>query len=125
MKLARLIRMEKSQDGILGTLVIDDRIQCFTLERDDTFIKPGQYQCRRFHGTKYPDTFEICVPGHTAVLFHVMNLEKESLGCVGLGSEVGYINGERAILESQKAFDKFMKFMGTDLEFRIFFENRY
>lgn len=125
MKLARLIRLEKSHDGIIGALIIDDRVQCWTLERDDTFVKQGQFDCHRFHGAKYADTFEICVPGHTAVLFHPGNTEDDSKGCVLLGSEVGSLSGKRAITESVKAFENFMVRMGKDKDFKLFIEDRY
>ena len=125
MKLARLIRIEKTQDGILGTLVIDDRFQCLTMERDDTFLKQGQYHCQRFHGAKYADTFEICVPGHTAVLFHPGNTEDDSQGCVLTGQKVGYVSGKRAVLESKVAFEQFMARMGDDQCFKLFIEDRF
>lgn len=125
MKIARLIRLEKTTDGILGVLVIDEFIQCFTIERDDTFLKRGQYDCQRFHGAKYADTFEIYVPGHTAVLFHPGNTEDDSKGCVLVGQKVGYVSGKRAVLESRIAFEQFMARMGNDLCFKLFIEDRF
>lgn len=124
MRLARIIRPEKSEQGMLGILVIDNRIQCFTLERDDTFLQQGAYACLRFHGGKYKNTFEIKVPGHTAVLFHPGNLETDTQGCVLLGNRVGWLDGKRAVLESAKAFEMFMELMIGEREFNLFIEDR-
>ena len=124
MKLGRLVRLEKTTEGFIGDLLIDGRVVCRTLERDDTFIKPGCYCCDRYHSAKYPDTFEIKVPGHTKVLFHALNTEDETEGCVGDGSEIGYDSkGRRAILEARDAMVDFMKAMGKDLCFTLFVED--
>ncbi|MBE3141821.1 MAG: hypothetical protein IMZ53_14695 [Thermoplasmata archaeon] len=120
MKHLRIVRVERSEDGIVGVLTIDGVTHCFTLqpdERDIHFSIPeGNYLCKRFHGRKYPDTFEILVPGHTDLLFHILNIEDESEGCIGLGDYIGELNGKRAILASGKAFCDFMKEMGDDQE---------
>lgn len=123
MKTARLVRLEKSDQGLVSTLVIDGRVICFALELDTTFIKPGCYECNRYHSEKYPDTFEIMVPGHSKVLFHIGNTEQHTKGCVLLGQEVGYIDGKRAVTESGNAFTDFMKVMGNDQCFKLFVEN--
>jgi hypothetical protein len=123
MKRLRITRVERSEDGIIGVLTIDGKADCFTLqpdERDQHFSIPvGNYLCKRFHGTKYPDTFEICIPGHTALLFHAGNREEDTDGCILLGEEVGELNGKRAVLASGKAFCEFMKKMGDDQEFNL------
>jgi len=123
MKHLRLIRVERTEDGIIGILTIDGKVECFTLQPDEAdihfSISVGNYLCKRFHGRKYSDTFEIVVPGHSALLFHILNREDESEGCVGVGKEVGYLNGKRAILNSAWAFEQFMKKMGSDTEFNL------
>ncbi len=123
MKHLRITRIEKSLNGIIGALTIDGVAECWTLQPDEKdihfSIPVGNYLCRRFHGTKYKDTFEIIVAGHTALLFHVLNREDESEGCIGLGKMVGEINGKRAILGSGDAFREFMRKMGDDQEFNL------
>lgn len=120
MKRLRITRVETSKDGIIGVLSIEGKAFCYTLQPDakDTHfsIPQGNYLCKRFHGTKWPDTFEIVVKGHTALLFHVLNTEEESKGCIGLGFMLGQINGKRAVLGSRDAFKEFMKLMGDDQE---------
>lgn len=129
MKKARLIRVENSAAGLIGVLVIDGLVECFTLQPDPSdahfSIPPGRYSCRRFRGRKYPDTFEVVVPGHTALLFHAGNVEDDSEGCILLGKEVGLLNGRRAVLASAKAFGGFMARMGTDREFDLIIQDYY
>ena len=109
----RLIRQPETADGTLGELWLDDHMRLFTLEPHsgdpERFKIPvGEYKCRRFHGNKYPDTFEIIVEGHTALLFHSGNTEKDTHGCVLLGMKQGKLAGKGAVLESAKAFSVFM-----------------
>lgn len=129
MKTVKIIRVERSEDGIIGVLKIDGRAQCWTLQPDDKdthfSIPSGSYPCQRFHGKKYPDTFEIIVSGHSALLFHPLNIEDESEGCIGLGEYLGAYKGKRAIFNTvrHKAFDDFMKVMGEDQKFNLFIED--
>ena len=111
-----LIRVENSPSGLIGVLLINGVVECFTIQPDSTddhfSIPPGFYECRRFHGAKYKDTFEIIVKDHTALLFHIGNIEDHSEGCIILGESVGYLNDKRAVLSSGLAFEQFMKRMG-------------
>ena len=120
MKYLRIARIERSEDGLIGVLTIDGKADCFTLQRDEQdqhySIPVGSYQCKRFHGTKWKDTFEIIVRGHSDLLFHSGNLETDGVGCIILGEQVGELNGKRAVLVSGMAFSEFMKKMGTDQE---------
>ncbi|MFA7520450.1 DUF5675 family protein [Shewanella sp.] len=120
MKHIRIVRVEKSEDGLIGVLTIDGKALCFTLQPDPTdihfSIPAGNYLCKRFHGAKWKDTFEIIVAGHKDLLFHILNVENESKGCIGLGEQIGELNGKRAILASGVAFSSFMKIMGNDQE---------
>jgi len=125
MTVAELIRLEKSSEGIIGVLRFAGALQGFTLERDDTFVKPGCYHCKRFHGSKYPDTFEIIVPGHTAVLFHPGNTEDDTQGCVLLAASVGKLKGRRAILNSGETFRAFLKTTEAINFFLLFIENHF
>jgi hypothetical protein len=122
-KTADLIRLEKSDQGLIGVLRLDDAVFCLTLELDTTFLKAGCYHCQRFSGTKWPDTFEIEVPGHTAVLFHAGNTEVDTKGCVLLGSSVGKLKGDRAVLNSGETFRQFLEALkGRDF-FTLFVTN--
>jgi hypothetical protein len=125
MKIAELIRLETSPQGLIGILRFDGEVFCFTLEPDTTFLKQGSYHCQRFSGTKWPDTFEIAVPGHTAVLFHAGNVEADTKGCVLLGSSTGKLKGERAVLNSGDTFKRFMELLKGQDFFTMFVNNYF
>lgn len=122
-KTAELVRLEKSEQGLIGVLKINGAVFCMTLEPDTTFLKPGCYHCERFHGAKWPDTFEIKVPGHTAVLFHAGNVEADTKGCVLLGSSAGKLKGERAVLNSGQTFRLFLEEFKGEQWFPLFVVN--
>ena len=108
-----VIRVEVTQDGALGVLRIGERVFCWTLQPDPTdehfFIPAGLHQYRRYHSTNYPDTFEIIVPGHTALLFHNGNNEDHTEGCLLLGSDIGFgKDGRRWVCKSRFTFQAFM-----------------
>ena len=123
MKHLRIIRVERSQDGIIGVLTIDGKAECFTLQPDEAdkhfSIPVGNYACKRFHGKRWQDTFEILIPKHSALLFHSGNVEEDTEGCILLGEEVGELNGKRAVLASGKAFMRFMKKLDKEQEFNL------
>jgi len=123
--IAHVIRLEKSDQGIIGVLLINAVIFCFTLEKDDTFLKQGSFHCQRFSGTKWPDTFEILVPGHTAVLFHAGNVEADTLGCVLLGATTGKLKGNRAVLNSGETFKRFLEITKNTDYFTLFVNNHF
>jgi hypothetical protein len=88
----RMIRAESTPSGSVGILAIDGIIHSWTLQPDPTdehfHIPAGTYPYKRFHGAKHPDTFEIVVPGHTALLFHPGNSEADTEGCILLGYHI-------------------------------------
>lgn len=88
-------------DGIFSTLWRDDLQFCVTLEHafpdGDSYLpklpRGATYQCVRGmhqleHGGPFI-TFEITgVPGHSGILFHVGNFNRDSNGCVLLGAQI-------------------------------------
>jgi len=127
---ARIIRLEQTSQGALGVLLLDGEIFCFTLEPDakepdKLYIFPGVYRCRRFHGMKWPNTFEIIVAGHSAVLFHAGNTEADTLGCVLLGATTGKLKGQRAVLNSGATFQAFLNITKDLDEFVLLVEDSY
>ncbi|MEW6613954.1 MAG: DUF5675 family protein [Thermodesulfobacteriota bacterium] len=126
----KIVRLEESTQGALGVLLIDDVIFCFTLEPDRNekgklYIPQGEYHCKRFHGTKWKNTFEIVVPGHTAVLFHSGNTEADTLGCILLGATTGKLKGNRAVLNSGETFKNFLDRTKDVNEFPLIIEDSY
>ena len=119
MKKLRIVRLEQSDAGALGVLLIEGNIFCMTLEPDvndsDRFqISEGTYQIKRFHGIKWKNTFEIIVPGHTALLFHAGNVEADSEGCIILGQYAGILRKDRAVMNSGHTFRAFMEYMKNE-----------
>ena len=113
-----LVRIEQSSDGAIGALSVNGRAFSWTLQPDVTDehfqIHAGEYEIRRFHGKTHKDTFEIVVPGHTALLFHSGNTEDHTEGCILLGYTLGQSNGKRAVLSSKDAFVMFMALAGQE-----------
>lgn len=108
------------ESGIFGTLSTEEGLEiCSTLEH--AFASPdyltfspkmpaGQYVCvRGEHRLKHGDpfeTFEITqVPGHTGILFHVGNYNRDSDGCV----LVGELIVRKMIIQSTRAFRTFLR----------------
>ena len=114
--LVTILRIEQGKDGTVGILSIDGETQCYTLElpwmdnkRNISSIPAGNYVCKRYSSNAHPDTFEITdVYNRSYILFHVANTIDDLQGCVGLGTEIGYLIGKRAVLNSTKAFNSFI-----------------
>lgn len=125
-----ILRRNKFQeDGIFGEL-LDDKFNflCVTLEHaypqeDGTFepkLPPGEYTCvrgknHRLESAKETfETFEVMdVPGHTGILFHIGNYNKNSAGCILLGTGEGWQQDQKKkmIVNSKVAFGKFMNYV--------------
>jgi hypothetical protein len=114
-----LNRNDCRADGIFGTLTCpSEGLVISTLEHayiqpDGTYapkIPRGTFTCQRsmhrLHGmTEDFETFEITgVAGHSNLLFHWGNYNKDSEGCVLLGSS----RSGNLILNSRSTFAKFM-----------------
>ncbi len=115
----KLIRLEESDDGTFGALVIGGKVFCVTLEPPDegnqrniSNIPPYKYICVRIKSLKYGNTFEVTnVPGRSHILFHRGNEVKDTKGCILLGNQFGKLRSERAILNSGFTFSMFMNMM--------------
>jgi len=118
-----LYRLEQTTQGALGALVLNGQYFCSFLMPDaggDKYqIPSGQYKCKRFHGHKWKDTFEIVVENHSALLFHSGNVEAHSMGCVLLGQYPGKLKGQRAVLNSGVTFKEFMRRLENVKEFDL------
>lgn len=101
------------EDGAFSALLWDGRPFAVSVER--TFdsgrpvISSGYFACLRSFYNKggYP-TFEIIVPGHSRVLFHKGNTEKDSLGCICVAESFSFVDGVTAVADSRGGFAEFM-----------------
>jgi hypothetical protein len=125
-----LRRFDHGKDYTYGLLTHPDMgILAATLENpwknNEPYIsciptKNGFYLCKRIHSPRFGDTFKVTnVDGRTHILFHKGNTEPDTKGCILLGSYFGIMGGKRAIFNSKKAFDDFMKIVGGLEEFEL------
>ena len=76
-------------------------------------IPVGYYECKRVDSPRYGNTFEVTdVEGRTHILFHWGNWEKNTLGCILVGTDSNWTD---MIMSSRKAFGEFIKYtQGVD-----------
>jgi len=126
----KVVRLEQTEQGALGAMILFNELFCSTLEPDNkdpkrNQIPEGVYQCKRFQGAKFKDTFEIIVPNHTAVLFHAGNVEGNTTMCVLLGQYPGKLKEERSVLNSGLTFKLFMNRLFNKQSFEAEFIDFY
>lgn len=120
-----LIRIEQNEHATFGLLRDAERNRlCVTLElpwkdnaHDVSCIPAGTYTAhRRFSPKHHCEVFELDgVPDRANIELHIGNFAHDSLGCILLGDKYGSFEGERGILGSRVAFERFMSAMaGTD-----------
>jgi len=109
----KLQRCSGMKDSTLGTLHVDDRFQCFTLEDEfraeklagETRIPAGTYvielqsagTMHEKYKAKYSDhrgmLHLMAVPNFEGVMIHVGNTERDTAGCILVG-DMAMANGE-------------------------------
>lgn len=108
--LVSLLRHSKSPFGAFGVLFNFDHIPfAVSLENEETLIPAGYIiPCKQdfYHHGGYP-TFEIIIPGRSRLLFHKLNWDFQSQGCVGVGEAYEYLKDRPAISNSQQGFEQF------------------
>ena len=112
-----LIRLEESLEGTLGILKLNKELFCFTLEppdheneRNKSSIPTGQYVCKRWDSTKYGSTWKVDgVYRRSGILIHPGNFVGHTSGCILVGSSIGKLKGDRAVLNSGATFKDLME----------------
>lgn len=123
MRRHELVRFDANEYGTLGRFE-----QWRTLEEEDqnnqrniSSIPVGTYVCKRVNSPRFGNTFEVTgVPGRSHILFHPLNTEEDTEGCIGIGThfgvlkvldeDTGHIKHKLAILRSRDAFSEFLQF---------------
>ena len=121
----KLQRFSGGEDSTLGLVFIDGKFVCFSCEDEyraekvagETRIPAGTYAIKvRTHGgyhKRYSQRFpfhrgmlELCdVPGFTDILIHVGNTEKDTAGCLLVGTTAqAYETGGGKVLYSSWAY---------------------
>lgn len=121
MKYFIIDRVAPTVDGILGRMgrwyVLEEEDQ--GNQRNISAIPEGAYVCERVQSPSFGDTFTVLdVPGRSLIRFHPLNTEEDTEGCIGLGTDVGFLfrkdedTGEPtrklAVLNSRAAHKEFM-----------------
>jgi hypothetical protein len=109
----------KHNTGAYGVLLDDDKLPfAVSLQPDDLCFSDGEYVCTKthYHRGNYP-TFEIHYAGHSRVLFHKGNHEKDSRLCVLVAEAFEIVDGMPGIAQSRAGFEQFMAKYGHLDEF--------
>jgi hypothetical protein len=132
-----LKRFSTDNDGTYGVILAGTKPILLTLEeswkgnrQNESCIPSGLYTCKRVISPNFGETFEITgVVDRDDILFHPGNTEINTLGCILTGSEWGTLKAEdddtgetedqAAVLESQKAFKKFMSYLQGHDQFKL------
>lgn len=123
-----------SHDYVLGILEIPvdgkEMLKLYTIElpwRDNekniSCVPEGEYVLRkresavvrRTSGGAYTRGWEVCdVPDRTHIMIHVGNTVDDIEGCIAVGTRVGYLGKNMAVLNSRAAFSKLMEAMADE-----------
>lgn len=119
-----LERFAYSPMGAFGRLVVENRFECFTVERpwlnnrpSESCIPEGQYRLQlreslvvqRTSGGQHRYGWEIAnVPGRSLIMIHVGNTVADVEGCVAVGSALGFVHGRWAVTGSRATFSGLM-----------------
>lgn len=135
-ELTAILRRSVSTDqGTEGELTIPDLgWRCFTLElpwRDNapgiSCIPCGEYDCGIVDSPKFHRVYHVrAVPGRSHVLIHPGNfagdtskgLRSDVAGCILLGSKLGVLCDQRAVLVSRATVRRFMGRL-SDIPFQL------
>lgn len=118
-----LARLARSDQGTEGILLAGD-FNCKTLElpwRDNTrrisCIPPGEYDVDIRNSNKYGRVYWVRkVPDRTYILIHSGNyagdkskgFKSHVMGCILLGHKMGFLGGQRAVLNSRISVRRFL-----------------
>ncbi len=111
-----IIRLEESNQGTISVMKIDKEVFCFALSPPDMLnqsmvsnIPTGQYVIEPYSSRKYPKAYEVLdVPNRSKILIHAGNTAEHTAGCILVGSSVGKLKGNRAVLNSGNTYKRFL-----------------
>ena len=105
----KLIRVEKSDTAIISVLTVDGLLVpvLYVLEHPVLCVPAGAYPLIWDYSPKFQrDLWELNeVPGRSECKFHKGNTMKDTEGCLIVGTNLGYMDGLRAVLYSGTALN--------------------
>lgn len=123
MRSATLIRHHSTDDGTFGTFTLDNgktfasgELPWQDNQNGISCIPCGTYTCKWIDSPKHGECYQITnVPQRDMIEIHSANWMGDThkgkisqlRGCVALGSEIGILSGQRAILSSKKSISEF------------------
>lgn len=115
----RLVRLESSDRGTIGALLVEDQFVCMTLERpwcdnkiNISCVPKDTYIVSAYNSSKFGSTYIIeDVPGRSGILFHKGNEISDTSGCVLLGQEIRPNGDTVRLVGSKLGFDRFVNTM--------------
>jgi hypothetical protein len=100
-----LVRDSKTDKAILGHIVLDDALICYTCENREKAIPVGLYSLQNSKSPKFkrelPLLYNATVPAKRGIRIHSGNSWKDSSGCVLVGMSRNCVAG--TISESKNA----------------------
>lgn len=113
--------------GVFGVMLFHGEVLCWTLEPHEfenqksvSCIPPGIYECEPVESPTFGHTYEVKnVPLRSHILFHAGNVVENTRGCILLGSRIGKLKGDRAVLNSGDTLRRFLKKADKYGEFRL------
>lgn len=126
-KTVQLFRIKQSDQGTFGVLLVDGEFFAFTLEppeRDNkpnlSCIPPGEYRVIWHRSPRYGWVYMLVdVLGRSFILTHWGNyggdkskgFKTHTLGCILLGSRLGILGSQSAVLNSRPTVRRFFNKM--------------
>lgn len=120
---AVLTRVPSTDQGTLGNFVLEDGTTFYSIElpwqnnnRGMSSIPPGIYTCHWIKSPKHGECYQVMnVPERDMIEIHSANFAGDTskgyisqlLGCIALGSSIGILNGQLAVLNSKGAIATF------------------
>ena len=136
MEIVTLQRFSYGPWNVFNRIVYGD-FRAFTVERPwlnnkarESCIPDGKYQMKWYNSPKFGQTWALigdtvslfpeAGKARAAILFHKANTMDDLLGCIGLGSTLGTVNGKWAVLNSTATVNTFLeKTKGKNLTLMI------
>lgn len=124
----KIVRLEMSEEGTFGLLLVNKKCFCCTMELpwksnqpQISCIPEGEYKCDKFFSPTFNREIILLrdVPNRSYIEIHPANVISEIKGCIGLGFSYGNLFNKRAVLASSAAVTALMKLVGDEKEIEL------